>query len=395
MARKKSSNLIILSIIFLLFILLVLLIVLMNAMKAQVEKTPNISVSTDGSQKKQSTIKQVVEASGSKYIEQSGTISVSVDLVFKYDLFDDDGKSKKDFFYGLAEDIEEILIDKTFYLNDSEKNIKLSAIYDKETKKYTILINNTKDYYKVTDAETFVELKKSSGVQYSTLLVNNSLITLISDNSQYYANTLLADPERETLENGYCSYNDGAVLARLQSGKALNIIFRDGYEEEIAPGVTVDTKLSEIIEKYPNPSFGSLKDKYLGYITEFMYIFFYDDEVSVYFHKNKVNEYFNQYIEDYCTNGNLEQLANNFTNDWTNYFEREDYNAEFNSFKIVFPTRGISIDIQNNDSQGITLYKNYYLTDGIKNLISLDKITYEKNEDLIHITEKNRRERMS
>ena len=52
------------------------------------------------------------------------------------------------------------------------------------------------------------------------------------------------------------------------------------------------------------------------------------------------------------------------------------------------------MDIKGNNSRGITIYSNYYLTDTVKELIKQNKITLKPNEDLILITEKNRRESM-
>ena len=49
---------------------------------------------------------------------------------------------------------------------------------------------------------------------------------------------------------------------------------------------------------------------------------------------------------------------------------------------------------KNNDSKGITIYNNYYLTDTVKELIKNNKISINPDEDLLFITEQNRRESM-
>ena len=52
------------------------------------------------------------------------------------------------------------------------------------------------------------------------------------------------------------------------------------------------------------------------------------------------------------------------------------------------------MDIVSNDSKGITIYNNYYLTDTVKNLIKSNKITLESDKDLLFMTEQKRRESM-
>ena len=82
-----------------------------------------------------------------------------------------------------------------------------------------------------------------------------------------------------------------------------------------------------------------------------------------------------------------------FTTRWSSYFEFE-YDAENQNLKLTFPTRGIAMDIIGNNSKGITIYNNYYLTDTVKELIKNNKITLESDKDLLLITEQKRRESM-
>lgn len=397
MPRKNNANFIILTIIAFLFILLVMLLVVTIVVNRKENYNQNDSLNTVASvstenNKKLKTVQEVIEESGSTYISESGTINANIYVNFKYDLFDENGKNRKSFFYDIIEQIEDIE-NKTFYLKDEEKNIEIAAIYHPEKETYQVFINGVEDFFNTVDGDIYVELSKVTDLEYSALSINNQLIRKIGMNSSFYANTELASQDRVELDNGYYSYNDGVILAKLQSGKVLNIIFRDGYEESFANEIYVKTSLSDILEKYPEPSFGSIREGYLGYITQFAYIFFYENEVSVYPYERKENTYFDQYIKEYCETGNLEKLASEFITNWTSYSEKE-YDLENNSFKITFPVRGIKIDITNNNSNGIILYNNYYLTDDIKDLIKAKKITLESNNDLVNITEKARHEAM-
>ena len=399
MAKKSNAKFIILICFIILIFLLAVILLVLNAIQSMdqpedvADTSSNVKVSVEDKKKEKKTIQEIIENAGSVYLGQTGTITYTVYVDFRYDLFDENGKSRKQYFYDIIQEIGE-LEKNTFYLVDSNKNIKIAAIYNPKTGRYTITINGVEDYYDTVDGDTYLELSKVTERKLSKFIVYNELLRLIGTNSSYYAHTQLANAdEREEIGNGYYSYQNGAIIAKLQSGKALNIIFRDGYTDSFAPGIYVKTSLEDILKKYPEPSFGSIRDRYLGYITEFAYIFFYEDEVSVYPYEYKENTYFDKYIAEFCSTGNFEKFVNDFTDDWTSYFEKE-IDESTGSFKISFPTRGIKIDIVNENPKGITLYNNYYLTETVKDWIKAKKITLEPDQDLVVITEKSRREAM-
>ena len=396
---KKKVKFVIIIVIAILSILLLILLGILNiySKKQELEFSNNIptnvEVTTYNNKSQEKTIKEIIEESGSTYISENRKVRTEVSLIFKYDLFDENGKNRKTYFYDIISQIEEIE-KRTFLLTDTEKSIEVYALYNPETKEYKIYINGVENYFDKVDGEIYLELSHKTEFRYSDLYVDNNLIKNLGMNSMHFAGTELDTKDRENLDNGYTSYNDGTILARLQNGQALNVIFRNGYDKRFTiKGIYVGTPLSEILEKYPKNNFGSIREGYLGYITEYAYIFFYENEVSVYPYQRKNNKYFDEYITNYCISNNLEQLVSDFTTDWTSYFENSS-NLENESFKISFPVRGIKIDITNNNSTGITIYSNYQLSQEIKDLIIAKKITLKTNEDLVDVTEKARRESM-
>lgn len=393
-ANRKKANFIILIGIGLLFILLILMVAMLSIVSnsEDIDSNRNIIVEIDSAKNgdKKKTVKEVVESYGSVYLRREKKVFVEIYAVFKYDLFDENGKSKKQYFYDMIEEIVDIEKD-SFFLRDNEKNIEIYVGYDKEKETYKITINKEEDYYDKTEGEIYINLNKAKIASKSDFALTNQLLIKITGNNMYYAKTELVSEDRVDLGNGYYAYNDGAMIARVQKGRVLNILFNENYKKQIALSTYVNTPLEEVDAKYSNLAFGSVRDGYLGYIIDNSYIFLYEDEVSVYGYQYKANNYFDTYLKDYCATGNLEKLYNNFTTDWTNYFEKE-YNPETQSLKITFPTRGIEIDIEGNDSRGIKIYNNYYLTDTVKELIKSHKITLVADKDLIHITEQARRE---
>lgn len=393
-AKQKRPNFIILIIVGLLFLLLILILTLLTILQNSEgsTQTGNITVDTNTvvTSGKAKTVKEVIESYGSEYIDREKSVFTKIYVKFQHDLFDENGKSKKQYFYDMIEDIVKIEKD-SFYLIDNDKKIEIYVAYDKDKETYNIKINNIEDYYDNTDGEIYVSLNEAEIGKRGSFSLKNNLIQNIAGNNMYYARTELASEDRVDLGNGYYSYQDGEIIARLQSGRALNVLFTEKYENTIGLNTYVDTPLEDVYEKYSDNAFGSVRDGYLGYRLSNSYIFLYEDEVSVYGYQYSANTYFDTYLKDYCETGDLEKLYKDFTTEWTNYFEKE-YNPETQSVRITFPTRGIEIDIEGNDSKGIKIYNNYYLTDTVKELIKSHKITLVSNKDLIHITEQARRE---
>lgn len=396
MAKRNKTNFIIIVVVMILMALLILLLMTLNSLKKaenlEAELINNNIVTPTVTLEEAKTIKDIIEEYGSVYISKTGSIEDTVYVSFKYDLFDENGKSNKSYFYNMIEEIEKIE-DRTFYLKDTEKKIDISVIYNPATNSFTVFINEVENYYDTVDGEIYVELSESEERKVSDLIMNNELIRILGSNSAFYARTELTSDEKEELDNGYTSFQDGKILAKLQYGKALNVIFKAGYEESIAYRINVGTPLETIASVYPKYNFGSPRDGYLGYITEYGYIFFYENEVSVYPYMYKENTYFDDYISDYYNTGNFERLVSDFTGNWTSYFER-NIDLEAKNFTISFPTRGIRIDIKNGDQKGITIYNNYYLSDKMKDLVKAKKVTLDSKHDLVDVVEKSRHEAM-
>lgn len=390
--NKKANFIIILSIV-LLLMLAVIMQILIISLKNKEQPKNNISIDNGTTKDAEvKTVKEIIENAGSKYINMNEGISIKIYVDFKYNLYDENGKSKKGYFYDIIEQIVE-LKKEDFYLIDEGKNIEIFVVYNKENAKYKVTINQLENFYDETDGNTYVDLSKTEIVHQNAFGINNQIYTSLQLKGMYYANTVIVTGQKEKLPNGYYIYPEEHIKAKLAGGKVLNLLFDSDYEGEIAPNVYVKTKLKDVEIKYPKPGFGSSQEGFLGYRSSKDYVFLYEDEVSIYPYQYKENEYFDKYLSDYCSTGDLDKLVSDFTTEWSSYFEF-DYDAESQNLKLVFPTRGIAMDIKNNDSKGITIYNNYYLTDTVKELIKNNKISINPDEDLLFITEQNRRESM-
>lgn len=393
--KKKRANFIIILIVVLLLVLLIVLQMLVSALKKkELEENSNISVSTgtDNNNKRPTTVKEIIENAGSTYLYMNQSVMIRIYADFKYDLYDENGNSKEKYFMDIVDQIVE-LQQNSFYLIDEEKKFEIFVNYDKIKEKYTVKINDIEDFYDESDGDLYLKISKTKIAPQKAFGVSNDLYGTLFLRGMRFANTIIVTGEREELPNGYYKYPTEHIKAKLGGNKILNLIFDEDYEGEIAPAVHVKTKLEDVEKVYKDASFGSSKEGYLGYRSPENYIFLYEDEVSIYPYKYEANEYFDKYLSDYCETGNLDKLVSDFTTQWSSYFEFE-YDAEKQDLKLIFPTRGIGIDIVSNDSKGITIYNNYYLTDTVKNLIKANKITLEPDKDLLFMTEQKRRESM-
>ena len=395
--NKQAKFILIFAIAFLLMMLVVLVLIVLTLEQGQTQEkqqnTIDISTVSDRKEAKNITIREIIENSGSKFIGVERSVYINIYADFKNDLYDKNGRSNEKYFNDIIAQIVD-LEKSSFYLTDNDKNIKIFVLYDKEKDKYTIKINEIEDFYDETDGETYVDIANTQIVKKTLFAVSNDFYYNLQVHNYSFANTILVTSEREELPNGYYKYPTEHIKAKLGGSKVLNLIFDEDYEEPISTSaVLANTKLEDIEAKFKEPGFGSSREGYLGYRTDSEYTFFYGDEVSIYPYKYEANEYFDEYLTDYCATGDLDKLVSDFTTRWSSYFEF-DYDSENQNLKLTFPTRGIAMDIKGNNSRGITIYSNYYLTDTVKELIKQNKITLKPNEDLILITEKNRRESM-
>lgn len=395
-SRNRKANKIILIMVFFLLVLLILVLLLMYAIE-QEGNDQNLNISTDiGISKKNEknklpkTIQEIIENSGSKYINEENGIYKRIYAIFVVDLFDEDGKSNENFFKNIIEDIL-LIYNDNFYLIDNEKNFQIYVEYDKKTGKYIMTINDIKDFYKETNGKIYEKISNTEIVKKTLPISLNVLLQTLEHQGMYYANTILASESKIEKENNYYEIVDEGIIAKLNGGKVLHIIFTKDYEDRVLDNYTVETSLETIFENYPEPAFGSVKDGFLGYRFKAYYMFFYKDEISVYPYQYEENRYFDKYLLEYQDTGDLDKLVSDFTSEWVTYFDFK-YEADEKNLYLVFPTRGIEFDIKNNKSQGIKIYNNYYMSDNIKLLIKNETITLEPNKDLIYITEQKRRE---
>lgn len=392
--NKNKRLLIILALILLSFFVLSFLIIAVIFLKLDSDynnsnQTSNVISTTESSIPEEPNLIDVLKKHNTEFISQDGT---TVYVSFGKDLYSENGESNETYFIDLVEELEQFFEKTTFKLIDEEKNINILAQYIVSEDEYNIIFNDIENFYKNTDGETYVEVENVSIIEPSVLFISNGYLDRLVLNNMYVSSIENYLTEAIELEDGYISYPNERLKLKLAPNKTVqNIVFFEDYEGNILSDINMEMSLDEILELHPDNSSGSLSDGYLGYRNGDLYYFFYKDEVSVYGYSYKKNENFEKLLTAYIEDKDLDKFVEGLKSKLKVYDEFE-YDPEIKKLYMTFPTRGIEIDIEDNDPKGITLYSNYYFTDTTKELVKNGIISLNSKIDLVQKYESARRE---
>lgn len=392
---KNRKTTIILVFILLLFFVLIFLIIAVIFLKldngySNSNEIQNVLSIVQSTTPDEPNLIDVLKEHDTEFISQDGT---TVYVSFGKDLYSEEGKSNETYFVDLIEDIEQFFEKTSFRLIDEEKEINVLAQYNADDDSYEIIFNDIENFYKNTDGENYVEVENVSIIEPSVLFISNDYLERLVLNNMYVSSIEKYLTEAIELEDGYISYPNERLKLKLAPNKTVrNIVFFKDYEGNILSDINMKMSLSEILELHPDNSSGSLSDGYLGYRNGDLYYFFYKDEVSVYGYSYEKNENFEKLLTEYIENKDLDKFVEGLKNKLKVYDEFE-YDSEIKRLYMTFPTRGIEIDIKDNNPKGITLYSNYYFTDTTKELVKKGIINLNSKVDLIQKYESARREK--
>lgn len=377
-----------------LFILLIIMCVLLY--KVQKKNETNIGVSIPEKQDLENdvynndqvfhNVQEILESYGCTYISEQEEPTTVIYLVFGKSLFNSDGTNNRNYYESLINALAKKLIKKNFYLYDEKNSTQINVTCDFENDNISYKINNISDYFGTANGELYQDIENTEIAQYQYIPISYNVLYNIVQNNMYLIDEL-GEPEGEV--GKYKLYQNGTIMSRNFSGKVRNMIFLEGYEGNVFTGVEVGTPLSEIKKLYPNNAFGSIEEGYLGYRTAELYVFFYENEISVYGYSYYEQKNFEDILEEYLNTNDLNRFTERVTKLWTNYDEFE-YDRGNKSLYLTYPSIGVIINIQNNNSKGITICNNYYLSDKIKNFIIENKISLDSSIDALYMSEKNR-----
>ena len=390
MSKKYKRRITILFIF--LFVLLVLFYLLLQNKIDTVEGNQPLENSIIDSIKQNNpkTIEEVLNKYASKHLKTDKT---DIYAEFGKDLYDQNGISNKAYFEKMISELTTLkeLNRNSFNLIDEKKSIYIQVLYNASKNKYEIIYNETENFYDTTEGNIYIDLKEPKIVKQKDLILTAPELTALINSNMFLKGIRDTIGEPTDLGNRYTSYKNDSIRLRLLESKVRNIVFTSKYEDEIAYRIKVGTPLEEIMKTYKTISGGGIDKGYIFYRTPDVYAFFYEDEASFYGYSYFENTIFEEYLDTYLQDKDLDKFIQSVSNNWKYFYDKYEYDAQTQTAHITFPSRGVEINIKNNNSLGITLYSNYYLTDKTKEFIRNRKISFIANQDLLEIAEKERR----
>lgn len=393
MEKKDVKSVLILIFLILLFLLFFFGYTLLETIEneqintqTQINQDNQNSIDIEGQE--ENPIRDIIQKYGSKFVKQEGP---SIFVEFAKDLYDKNGNSNRNYFQKIIDDLVPYFEIESFYLIDNTKDIYIHVKYDSKTDEHIIIINEIENFYDKTEGKDYVLVDESEIVPRSGFMILDTYLLTLAVRDFYFNAISDKIGEGTDLGNGYTSYLDGTMeLRTIPTGGVRNIVYNHNYEGMITTEISAGMSLEKIKEIEPDNTFGGLSEDYLGYREDNFYVFFYDNELSFYPYSYKNNKTFESILKDYIDNKNLESFVNNLRSRYMAY-DHLEYDPETNSADILYSTRGIHIKIQNNETNGITLYSNYYFTDYTKKLVKQGIIDFEPGVDLVEKVELERR----
>lgn len=387
MKKNRIKQKILLVFLILFFCLLFLMIALLKS----VEKTQAnvvVSTNTEDVEKKELTKKDIIEKYDSKYISEGVDY---IQVVLAKNLFNENGSSNQSYIENLMTDLMPFYTPKDYYIVDDEKEIEVYARYNEELEGYEFVINKIEDFYSKVDGEDYVKIDNTHIVYGNLFATDNYLLDKLQMYDFYFSKISENLDEGIELQNGYTSYENGEILIKnAPTGAVKNMILTEGYSEKITTKIHSDMSLKEVIEAEPVYGFGSLEEGYIGYRHRAYYLFFYEDEISIYTYSYEKNKDFENILKMYLESKDLEMFVKRLSKKFMAY-DYLEYDKDTQSAKIRYSTRGVDINIKNNDPKGITFYSNYYFTDYTKSLVKSGVVSFEPDKDFVEIVEIERR----
>lgn len=351
------------------------------------------------------SIEEVAVYLNCKFIEQkeSNTEQISYDvfmeLPVKYvninDTNSQSSTENKNFTENLIQYSAYVLKYKNFRIVDEKNNISIIVICNEEQQLVsTYSINNVTNYFEILQNEE--ELNNYKKTETVKIDVSSEELNNIIKNNWDYNNIQLGTKE-STYRNYDIYFNEG-IQVRSVAGKVFNIVFTDRYQNEVFKNIKVNSSKESIEEILGKPQFES--GNLIGYKSENLYAFFYNDQISVYRVEKYDTDKFAEIVENKSSNNENERVfVDEIKKIWNDY---DIYEYNENSVKLQYTLKGLTIKFDSSNKKGVILYNNYkgkvYGSVDFEQILTKDKplpdYVFVENKDLVFEEEQNRVNRL-
>ena len=291
------------------------------------------------------TIKQVIEYHGSKYIseEESNDNNYSLDvyLEFKVKPYEDDNTSNEEYYNELLEDSAKVLYYKNFRMIDEKNDITVEVIC-KNGKIDSIIINGIEDYFIYMDSQ--ISMREYKEISKTEITVQSEVLQNCINNSW---NTGVYFGERDSIFDEYYIYFDEGLEVRTIDNMIYNVIFTNKYQGNVVNNTYPGMQLENVEDLMGEPTFKDEDLGILGYKGENIYVFFTETEISIYrVTTADTDDFFD--LADRYLNEELDflEFMNELTYLWLDYSE---YTYDSESVFIAYPLKGVEIKLNYGD----------------------------------------------
>lgn len=389
-----------------LLIALILLIVILGVrelVQSAIDRA-NMENKTYTSMSDFTSVKEIAEYMGCKYIKEekstSDAFDIDIYLKFKYPLYTDE-VSNEDYYYRMIALMLGYLDYQNIRLIDIENDIVIAVQADRNSQEITnLLINGQMDYFgtqetlkSIKNYQTFDVAEIEVQAQELQELLKNNWITKQVDFGT-----------KESTFDDYDIYFDEGIEVKTINRKVFNIIFTEKYEKEVINGIKVNTSFEEIKQILGTPTFShenyiDYKQKdigYIGYKGKDIYVFFSENEISIYRVENaNTSTGLADAISNFNNDGELRRFISSITDMWPDY---DMYGYDDNNVMLKYSLRGIKIAFTPSEA-GVYVYNNYngYIADDVtieditKNAeLVPHNVNMQIDKDLVDLYEENR-----
>ena len=236
-----------------------------------------------------------------------------------------------------------------------------------------------------SSSKTETRFDESGKVAEEDLLVNAVPVIQLNNNKWDRLKAGFKDYKLEgqnaVFEEGFTLYCDGTYVRC--------VVFSDKYEKEIVGHLKVGESFETIEQKLGTPTFK--RDDCIGYKTKEVYVFFYENEVSVYQNKKYSNKdleiLISNYIDGIYENGRTYFLAN-IRNNYTDFIIKKDETTD--TMIVSSITRQITLKLDELGNIEVELYNGYEISEDLTRNYIKQGIYKENKEDLTEILESER-----
>lgn len=381
MPKKKKRKIIIICVI-VLFVLLIIGRVFQLFMQSQEPR--DITSVNDFND-----IREIVEFNGCTYIRMTSSsedgYEEDIYIEFGQDPIEEDGSTNEAQYDNLTSQIGGKIRGTNFRIIDESRNIIIRLQFENnEVSLYTI--NNDPSYFE--HLKTEYQVSKFQEDPQTNIQISSNVLNAIVNNNWSASNLNLGSMDSTC--GGYDIYFDEGYKIRNIYSRVFNIIFTPNYQNEVFPGVRTGMTDDEVQSILGNATFVGEESGIIGYKNQQFYVFFNDGEISIYRNDNDYDTAeLASLIEEYNNSGDYNKFVNDVTNMWQDY---DAYTKTSDRVSIQYTLKGITINFNVINNNGITVYKNCkgQLANQIKNGEILANVYTNFDTDLVFANENNR-----